>query len=183
MFRIVFLYFALSHLPGCPNGPWSSKHLGSLPSDSLSFIFSVLDSDTLFTFSLEYLHQSSLGDSFFLFLEAFIWRITLSSTYRHISEGENMDSLCSGWKKKQAFHEYQWQFSNEKNLLDTLEMKLSDTSSPAFNNLLLLYLKKKKKKQNNWTFKKYTFSWLHWVLVAVRCGMWDLLLQWEGSSL
>ena len=148
MFRIVFLYFALSHLPGCPNGPWSSKHLGSLPSDSLSFIFSVLDSDTLFTFSLEYLHQSSLGDSFFLFLEAFIWRITLSSTYRHISEGENMDSLCSGWKKKQAFHEYQWQFSNEKNLLDTLEMKLSDTSSPAFNNLLLLYLKKKKKKNS-----------------------------------
>lgn len=30
-----------------------------------------------------------------------------------------MDSLCSGWKKKQALHEYQRQFSNEKNLFDT----------------------------------------------------------------
>lgn len=27
MFRIIFLYFALHHLPGCPNGPWRSKHL------------------------------------------------------------------------------------------------------------------------------------------------------------
>lgn len=54
-----------------------------------------------------------------------------------------MDTLCSGWKKKQALHEYQGQFSNEKNLLDTLEMKLSDTSSPGFNILLLLYFKKK----------------------------------------
>ena len=54
-----------------------------------------------------------------------------------------MDTLCSGWKKKQALHEYRGQFSNEKNLLDTLEMKLSDTSSPGFNILLLLYFKKK----------------------------------------
>ena len=39
------------------------------------------------------------------------------------------------------------------------------------------------KKKSKWTLKKYVFSWLQWVLVVVCCGMWDLLLQWEGSSL
>lgn len=50
-----------------------------------------------------------------------------------------MDSLCSGWRRKQALDGYQQQFSNENNILDTLEMKLSEADSLGFTNVLLLY--------------------------------------------
>lgn len=50
-----------------------------------------------------------------------------------------MDSLCYGWRRKQAFHGFQPQFSNENIISDTLEMMLSETDSLGFTNLRLLY--------------------------------------------
>lgn len=50
-----------------------------------------------------------------------------------------MDSLCSGWRRKQALDGYQQQFSNENNILDTLEMKLSGADPLGFPNSLLFY--------------------------------------------
>lgn len=96
----------------------------------------MFESNTLFTFSFEHVPLSSFGIPCFFFLEACCRK---NRTFGHISEGKNMDSLCYGWRRKQAFHGFQPQFSNENIISDTLEMRLSETDSLGFTNLWLLY--------------------------------------------
>lgn len=124
MLRIACIYLGLSLLPGCPNGSWSSKYFYLKKHSPLclfnSFILFCVWIWHFIHFLIWTPTSIKFGILFFLFLEAFHRK---NHTYRHISEGKNMDSLCCGCSKKTGtslisdtifqWEEYSWYFKND----------------------------------------------------------------------